>query len=464
MLYSILGGWVVGYDPAMLLATTGRALLHRLATAQAEGRAPSMVGAVVRHGQPVWSHAIETTTDTQYRIGSLTKTFVAVLVMRLRNEGMLDLSDPLEKYLAGTGIGSLTIGQLLSHTSGLASEAPGPWWERTPGDLRPTLADVLGTEPVKHPAGRRFHYSNPGFAMLGAVVERLRGKPWGDVLREEVLDPLGMTRTSLLPQSPHAHGFAVHPWADVLMPESVQEVGRMAPAGQIWSTVEDLCRFAALLTDGADGVLPADTVAEMRTPHAAPESNMWDSSYGLGMQTLRANGRMLAGHTGSMPGFLAALWVCVDEGVGAITLANSTTGVTIGSLTADLVGIVADHEPRIPEPWKPLSEVDHDVLALTGPWYWGPTGYTVRLHKDRRLELSSLAGAGRGARFRPAGDGTWVGLDGYFAGETLRPVHDEDGALSHLDIGSFVFTREPYDPQAPIPGGVDPDGWRAQVL
>jgi hypothetical protein len=54
-----------------------------------------------------------------------------------------------------------------------------------------------------------------------------------------------------------------------------------------------------------------------------------------------------------------------------------------------------------------------------------------------------------------------MGLNGYFAGETLRPIRDEEGSLSHLDIGSFVFTREPYDPDAPIPGGVDPEGWRA---
>ncbi len=64
---------------------------------------------------------------------------------------------------------------------------------------------------------------------------------------------------------------AVHPWADVVMPEVVQETGRMAPAGQLWSTVEDLCRFANLLANGADGVLSADTVAEMREPRSAPE-------------------------------------------------------------------------------------------------------------------------------------------------------------------------------------------------
>lgn len=422
-----------------------------------------MTGAVVRDAHPVWSHAIEATTDTQYRIGSLTKTFVAVLVMRLRDEGLLDLADPLDKHVHGTKIGSLTIGQLLAHTSGLASETPGPWWERTGGRLRPGLAEVLGEQPIKHPAGERFHYSNPGFATLGTLVETLRGRRWDEALQDEILDPLEMSRTSLLPQAPHAQGWAVHPWADVLLPEAVHDVGRMAPAGQLWSTVDDLCRFATFLTSGADGVLSGDTVAEMRTPHSAPEGDAWDSSYGLGIQTYRAGGRMLAGHTGSMPGFLCALWVAVDERVSAVTLTNSTSDLAIGSLTAELIGIVTDREPSIPEPWKPLADVDTSLLELTGAWFWGPGGYALKLQTDRGLELTSLSGdGGRGARFRPAADGTWIGLNGYFDGETLRVVRDAaTGRITHLDIGSFVFTREPYDPDAPIPGGVDPDGWRA---
>jgi D-alanyl-D-alanine carboxypeptidase len=255
----------------------------------------------------------------------------------------------------------------------------------------------------------------------------------------------------------------VHPWADVLQPEVVQETGRMAPAGQLWSTIDDLCRFTNLISSGHDGVLSADTVAEMRTPAAAPEEASWESAYGLGVQTYRANGRLLAGHTGSMPGFLCALWVNVAEGLAAVALTNTTSGLSIGLLSADLLSLVADHEPRIPAPWKPLSDVDPHLLALTGPWYWGPAGLALKLPADGMLELVSLSGSGLGAKFRPNGDGTWTGLSGYFAGETLRPVSDADGRLSHLDLGSFILTREPYDPQAPIPGGVDPAGWSGSL-
>jgi hypothetical protein len=160
-----------------------------------------------------------------------------------------------------------------------------------------------------------------------------------------------------------------------------------------------------------------------------------------------------------MPGYICALWVSLDDGLGAVALANATSGVQIGQLVGDLVDIVAEHEPALPRPWRPLSEVDARVLDLAGVWYWGPSGYALRLGVDAQPDLAPLASTGRGTRFRRTGDDTWVGNGGYWDGEILRPVQVA-GHLDHLDIGTFVFTREPYDPTAQIPGGVDADGWR----
>jgi CubicO group peptidase (beta-lactamase class C family) len=460
--------------PEELLPATRRALLHRLAVGQAEGRMPSLVAAVVRDGRTVWNgsrsmiedHAPD--DDVQYRIGSITKTFIAVLVLRLRDEGLLELTDPLDRHLpaassqalAGTFAGGLTIAQLLSHTSGLTAEPPGPWWERTPGQLRPELADVVGDQPQRHPVGSRFHYSNPGFALLGAVVEAKRGAAWEEVLRREVLLPLGMHRTTGSPQAPHAGGFAVHPWADVLLPEPLEDTGVMAPAGQLWSTTADLARFVAFLAAGDDAVLSAGTLAEMRRPAAGPEDDSWGSGYGLGLQLRRREQQVLFGHTGSMPGFVAAVFASLADGVAAVVLANSTSGTPVPQIAADLIRIVAEREPRIPAPWRPLPEADPDLLALTGPWYWGASPVVLRLRADRALDLEPLGSPGRGARFRAEADGSWTGLDGYYAGESLRVVRADDGSVSHLDIGSFVFTRAPYQPAAVIPGGVDPRGWQ----
>ncbi|MEU4150583.1 serine hydrolase domain-containing protein [Streptomyces sp. NPDC026659] len=450
-----------------LLPGTRRALSHRVAVAQAEGRAPSLVAAVVRGGRVVWQGARSSVEghdpdgDVQYRIGSITKTFTAVLVLRLRDEGLLDLGDPLEKHLPGTGAGEATVAELLAHTAGLAAESPAPWWERTPGSLRPELSDVLGEHPLPHPVGRRFHYSNPGYTLLGALVEELRGAPWEQVLREEILEPLGLHRTSTRPRAPHAGGWAVHPWADALLPEPLEDLGRMAPAGQLWSTTGDLARFAVFLAEGDDRVLSAESVREMRTPAAPAEAtDVADGvAYGLGMQIQHRGGRLLVGHSGSLPGFLANLTISVADDVAAVVLANCTSGPLLGAVGADLVRIVAEAEPRIPDPWRPMPEVEPDVLELAGPWYWGTQAFGLRVSADG-LALGPLSGAGRRARFRPNGDGTWTGLEGYYAGELLRPVRRQDGTLSHLDLGSFVFTRQPYDPEASVPGGVDAEGWR----
>ncbi|MER5551472.1 serine hydrolase domain-containing protein [Streptomyces sp. NPDC002793] len=450
----------------LLLPSTRRALLHRVATAQSQGRTPSLVAAVQRDGQVAWTGARscvdghEPDGDTQFRIGSITKTFTAVLVMRLRDEGLLDLGDPLEKHLPGTGVGEVTVQQLLGHSAGLGAETPAPWWERTPGTTRPELADVLGDSPLLTSPGHRHHYSNPGYTLLGTLVERLRGDSWAEVLRREILEPLGMDRTTPQAHAPHAGGWAVHPWADVMLPEPAEDLGLMAPAGQLWSTTTDLLRFAAFLAQGDDRVLCASSVAEMRAPAAPPETGDWAGTYGLGLQAVRCGDRTLFGHGGSLPGFLATLWFSVEDDVAAVVLANATSGPSTGVVAAELLLIVADAEPRIPEPWRPLPDVDEALLALTGPWYWGTQVHALKLLADGGLELQPLRDVGRAARFRACPDGTWTGLNGYYAGETLRVVRTEDGRVDHLDLGSFVFTREPYDRDAAIPGGVDEGGWR----
>jgi hypothetical protein len=130
-------------------------------------------------------------------------------------------------------------------------------------------------------------------------------------------------------------------------------------------------------------------------------------------------------------------------------------------IAADLVRIVAEHEPRLPARWKPLPEVDQALLELTGPWYWGPRAYVLRLLADRALELSPVGGRGRASRFRAEPDGTWTGLDGYYLGETLRVIRGAGGAADHLDLGTFVFTRQPYDPGGPLAARPDPEGWQA---
>ena len=291
---------------------------------------------------------------------------------------------------------------------------------------------------------------------FGELVARLRGRPWADVVREEVLLPLGMTRTTPRPTGRAAQGLAVHPWADVVLPEPEHDGGAMAPAGQLWATLTDLARFGAFLLGDTADVLSEATVDEMAEPAGVDPSAAGWSAYGLGLQVVRHGDRTLLGHGGSMPGFLASVLVDRGEAMGTVVLANATSGLD-GELVRDLQAVVREREPYVVAPWTPAGEVP--ALELAGVWHWGTSTYGVRLTADGLLHLLPLLGAGRGSRFRPTGEGSWIGLDGYHADEVLTVVRSQ-GAVVALDLGSFVFSRTPYDPAAPQPGGVDEDGWR----
>jgi CubicO group peptidase (beta-lactamase class C family) len=460
----------------MIDERTRRLLDLRLATDQAEQRLPSVAAGLARDGELAWSAGrgripgddgqaagVRPDADTQYRAGSITKTFVAVAVLRLRDAGRLSLSDPIGGYLDAGAAGAMTIGQLLSHSAGLRAETAGPWWERTAGSSFADLAgSSLGPEAARFRPGRRHHYSNVGYGMLGAMVGALHGRPWQDVVAIELLAPLGMTRTTTRPQRPFAPGFAVHPHADVLLAEPEHDAGAMAPAGQLWTTIGDLARWGRFLAGDSSGLLAAATLEEMREPIVIAETtgDPWTSGYGLGLQLWNAGGVRYYGHTGSMPGFIALLQITDGPGSDtALAACNSTTGFSF-SLGSDLLATLADCEPRCPDEWAP-AEVSDDLLGLLGTWYWGPARFALRLTDDT-LELRSDTVQGRGFRFRRQPDGTWLGIDGYQAGEPLTPVYGPGGTTAiALDVGSFIFTRTPYDPAAPVPGGVHPEGWHS---
>ncbi len=441
---------------------TAARLDARLAREQVDARLPSVVAGLLRDGAVVWTGAAgavdpDSARDTQYRIGSITKTLVAVCVLRLRDEGRLALTDRVGDHMTGTPIGDATIAQVLAHASGLQAETDGPWWERTPGGGWTALARTFTPASARHTPGRRFHYSNVGYAVLGELVGRLRGASWDEVVRQELTVPLRMTRTTIAPVAPHARGYAVHPFADLLLDEPAHDAGAMAPAGQLWASIDDLARWAAFLGGDTDGLLSADTLAEMRRPMVVDDrpGEPWTTAHGLGVQVWNLGGRRLVGHGGSMPGFVAFVRVDVERGDAVVLAANSTAGPG-RALADDLLALLAD-DPQPPTPWTPAPAAD--LVELAGHWYWGPTPFVLEVHGADLIELSPAHGAGRASRFHPDGTDRWVGLDGYYAGEPLRVVRDGQGTITHLDLASFVFTRTPYDPRADIPGGVDDAGW-----
>jgi CubicO group peptidase (beta-lactamase class C family) len=421
-------------------------LQQRLGHIQGHVRLPSVVAGVADGGVVTWTGGAGDVpgepTYTQYRIGSITKTLVAVLVMRARDQGLLTLDDRIGRFLPETAYADATVAALLSHTSGMQSEPVGPWWERSPGVSVPDLLAANDGSGRVAPPGEYYHYSNLGFALLGEAVGRLRGAGWWDVVTAELLEPLGMTRTTYLPAPPHAQGSSVVHFTGEVQHEPHQDTVGMAPAGQAWSTVTDLLRWADFLATGHPDVLSARTLDEMATAHSpAP-------GYGLGLRLIEAAGRSLAGHTGSMPGFLASLFVERATRDACVMLTNATSGIGTEWVPEMLLG---DDAPDPVEPWTASEPVPPILDGVPGVWFWGNTALELRWHRGQ-AHLMELGDADDPYVF-DVGPDRIVGVAGYHRGETLHVIRRADGSVSHLECATFVYTKIPYDPDVDIPGG-----------
>ncbi|WP_117215443.1 serine hydrolase domain-containing protein [Allorhizocola rhizosphaerae] len=438
----------------MLLPQTARRVDDLLAETQADGRAPTVAGAVIRDGAMVHFGAFGAdpatgeipTRDTQFRIGSITKTLTAVLLLQLRDEGKLALDDLLYRHLPGTPVGSaITLRQLLGHVSGLQREPDGQWWERSEGTDLETFLSALTPDKIAYPPHRSYHYSNLAYGLLGAVVQRLSSGEWIDVAHKRLFEPLNMVRTSHTEVEPFARGYVVHPWYGTLREEPRTDTRAMAPAGQLWSTAADMAKWAAFLADPDPAVLSADTMAEMCAPVVISDLDAWTAGHGLGIELYRRGERVFAGHGGSMPGYLAHLLVHRPSRTGTVVFAGAYTlqGRRIAEVNQRLLTMVLDAEPPRTKPWTPPAIVDTDLRhELAGVWWW----------MGRRLLVTAdpvggtLTAAPEGIKpwlFVSEGNDVWRCLSGMNDGELMRVRRDADGRPSELDIATFVHTREP---------------------
>ncbi|WP_232676829.1 serine hydrolase [Nocardioides sp. R-C-SC26] len=411
-------------------------LAARLTAIQAAGRLPSVVAGVFADGELTATAAVGTGIEdgvmSAYRVGSITKTLTAVLILRLRDEGRLRLSDDVRDHVPEARFHGVRLADLLTHTSGIASEPVGPWWERHDGGDAAALLAANGEQGRVAAVGERFHYSNLGYGLLGEVVARLRGASWWQAVEEELLTPLGMTRTGYHPPARHARGHSVVHVTGELTREPHADTGAMAPAGQLWSTVADMARWTRVLTGREPDVLSRSTAAEMARDHSG-------AGYGWGLRITRAGERDLVGHTGSMPGFQASLFVDPVSGRGAVALANSTVGPPSDQVPALLLD-GHDHRPTsdaAAERWEPSGEVPAPVLAAVGLWFWGNTALLFTWRADR-LVATTLHDGAEQYTFTPLPDGTWRGLSGYHHGERLVVGTDT------MECATFVYTRTPY--------------------
>jgi D-alanyl-D-alanine carboxypeptidase len=267
----------------------------------------------------------------RFRVGSITKTFVAVVVLQLVDEDRLGLGDTVERWLPGLVPGGdrITVRELLGHTSGLADYADDAAFVRrtvaqprrrwTPREL---VRVALARGPVARP-GERFAYASTNYVLLGLVVERATGTSLERQLRRRIFVPLGLQDTSFAPglqkRARYAHGYAPSEHDGIVgslataRDRSTVSTSWAWAAGAIVSTASDLSRFFGAVLQGR--LLPPPLLELMRP---APGSR-----YGLGLAAFRTPCGTAIGHTGALLGTVSSVWSSPDGRRRVVAMSNS---------------------------------------------------------------------------------------------------------------------------------------------
>jgi D-alanyl-D-alanine carboxypeptidase len=273
------------------------------------------------------------TPDHGLAIGSMTKLFTAALVLQQVEEGAIGLDDPVSRWVDLPAARSVTVRQLLNHTAGLPEYAWNPWlivrWLGLPARTwRPDqLLAVIQDRPLHFSPGARHEYSNSNYLLLGIILERAAGHPYGALLRERLLVPEGLANTHFLA---YPTDLAIANGYD----EALLHLGRRNvtgfrrsllsggyAGGGILSTSEDVARFLHALLGGQ--VLPPDALRQMQAWAPAPDSHLPEQQgYGLGLRKLVLGGDTWVGHTGSIPGYSGIAVHQPERGMTIVALSN----------------------------------------------------------------------------------------------------------------------------------------------
>lgn len=306
-----------------------------------------------------------------FQIGSITKSFVALVLLQMRDEGKLDLQTPVLDYLPqlpiDTHFGQITIHHLLTHTSGL------------PDNLGVFLGDPDARMVQGFTPGEHFHYCNTGFDMLGLLAEKLDGRPWRECVRARIFTPLDMTETlgviSTAARGRTAIGYRAF-WDEQVYPRQ----GRLSPApnlvmdnaaGCIASTPGDMARYARMLLSHGQGphgrIVSEQSFTLMSTPHIKAPDFSATASYGYGIAVDTLDGHKILRHTGGMIAFASSIHIDLDGGVAAFASINAMQGYRPTAITEYAVQLLrAEREskalpgaPTIANPLKVDNAVDY---------------------------------------------------------------------------------------------------------
>jgi len=407
--------------------------------------------------------------ESVFRCGSISKLFNALAVMQLVEGGKLDLDAPADRYGEGllpvnpfSNTAPITLRQLLCHRSGIAREAPiGGYFDPSQPSLSRTVSSLSQTVLV-NPPNTRTRYSNAGASIAGHLVERVAGAGFGQYQRDHILGPLGMTRSSWsLEEVPpeqlitaamrvaDGHGGFGRCQAPVFNLGSV-------PAGNLFTTVEDLARFLGLLAAGGQGpgsrILKAESLAEMFTPQLTTEPE----GYGLGFVAGKFRGHKMVSHNGAVYGHSASLVFLPEATLGAVVLGSEdlVTGRIrrLAELALSLMLAVKRAEDPPPAP-VPLR-LSPDALAPFCGDYESQSFWAELRIEDGRLAANI---SGQPTRLTPVGQARLLADSRVNDAVPVEMQGDAAGRVIGFTMGPQKFIRLPAG-RPDIPGS-----WRGYL-
>ncbi|MFN2336509.1 MAG: serine hydrolase domain-containing protein [Bacteroidales bacterium] len=338
------------------------------------------------------------TLSTAFRAASMTKSFTATAIMKLRDEGNLDLDDPIHIYLPeledlrylSADAPVLTIRHLLTHTGGFPQDDP--WADRQLETTREELSAMIAEGvSMSNVPGITYEYSNLGYTLLGRVIRAVTGESYQSYISSNIFRPLGMTSTvweyADLPTEVMAKGYRYRnsEWSE----EPLLHDGPFGAMGGLISTVSDFARYAIMhlsawppRDDQESGPVKRSTLREMHSPSsgmAYNSSTLYPGgpdchvivAYGYGLRwSVDCMGRKKIYHNGGLPGFGSNWTIMPDYGIGVVAFSNRTYGSTwaINQEVLDLVIDAMDIRSRSPSVTGILQSRMNDLVRILPVW------------------------------------------------------------------------------------------------
>ncbi len=390
---------------------------------------------------------------TVLRAGSISKLITATAAMQLRERGVWDLRDDVNRHLHAFQLRNpyprpVSVGDLLTHSSGLDDTFLGQHVKRRT-DLEPLGAYLARRlPPVERPPGEFFRYSDHGASLLGHLVEEVSGLPFDRYAEENIFRPLGMARTTFRQPPPEAWmpdlavGYRYARGA--YLPYALDYV-YTTPAAGLYTTASDMTRFMiAHLEGGAlDGsrILEEATVAEMHRRHFVHHPRLRGRAYGF--SEWLENGQRALFHDGSMPGFNSRLLLLPDSRVGFFLTWNNTSMGLKHALTSQFLDRYfpesETEKPRAERPPPSPGRARRFAGEYRDNLYSGRTMEKVvalneRVHVREDAEETLRVGSARLAEVEP-------GLFESLEGEGRIAFREEEGRVTHLFMGTGAFDR-----------------------